>query len=261
MRDEYGPWALIIGGSEGVGEELADQVAAAGMDVFLVARKPGPLEETAARVRRHGVDVRTLAQDLTAADATDRIVEATADLEVGLLAVNAGANTLHDSFLDSDVADVRRLVDLGVTAPLELAHAYGRQMRDRGRGAILLMGSLAGYVGSTGEGTYAATKAFGRVFAEGLWSELREHGVHVLHLVLGVTRTPAMQRAGLDFDLPGMHVSEPADVAREALAHLADGPVRVVSGNEKLAEMRSTLDRAPLVARTDAILRRLMNRQ
>ena len=84
----------------------------------------------------------------------------------------------------------------------------------------MLVGSLAGYLGSARQSVYGAVKAFSRVFAEGLWLELREHGVDVLELVLGVTRTPAMERAGLNFDIPGLHVGEPDDVAREGLAHL-----------------------------------------
>jgi short-subunit dehydrogenase len=132
-------------------------------------------------------------------------------------------------------------------------------MKERGRGGILLTGSLAGYVGSSSEAIYGAAKAFNRIFAEGLWIELQAYGVDVLHLVLGVTRTPAMERAGLNFDLPGMVVSEPADVAREGLANLANGPVHVVSGNEAMVEARGRFDRAKLVRKTDAILKKLLH--
>jgi short-subunit dehydrogenase len=143
---------------------------------------------------------------------------------------------------------------------LALVHHNAQPMKQRRRGGILLVGSLAGYVGASHEAIYAAVKAFGRIFAEGLWVELKEYDVDVLELVLGVTRTPAMERAGLDFTIPGMVVSEPADVAREGLAHLADGPVHVISGNEKMVEMRASADRAPLVTRTDARLKMLTGR-
>ena len=68
-------------------------------------------------------------------------------------------------------------------------------------------------------------KAFGRIFAEGLWVELRDQGVDVLELVLGVTRTPAMERVGLNLDVPGFEAADPEDVAREGLDQLAHGPV------------------------------------
>lgn len=254
----YGPWALVAGGSEGVGAEFATQLADEGFNLLLLARKSGPLEETAAACRERGVEVRTLSVDLTDADAVQRVADLAEGLEVGLLVYNAGANSYGRPFTAGELEGFQGVIDLNVTAMLGLVHHFAAPMKARGRGGIVLVGSLAGYVGTSYEAIYAAVKAFGRTFAEGLWVELREHGVHVLELVLGVTRTPAMERAGLDFDVPGMHVSEPADVAREGLAHLADGPVHVISGNEKLVAMRGGHDRATLVERTDTMLKRLI---
>lgn len=254
----YGPWAVIAGGSEGVGAELARQLAADGLNLVLVARKPGPLEETAASARALGVEVRTVAADLTEPSAIAAITAVTEDVEVGLLIYNAGANSYGRAFTEGELDGFQGVIDLNITAMLALTHHYVRPMKQRGRGGILLVGSLAGYVGTSTEGIYGGVKAFGRIFAEGLWAELREHGVHVLELVLGVTRTPAMERAGLNFDVPGMHVSEPADVAHEGLAALPHGPVHVVSGNETLVAMRSTEDRARLVAGTEKVMRMLV---
>jgi short-subunit dehydrogenase len=256
----YGPWAVIAGGSEGVGSAFADQLATAGVNLVLVARKPGPLRETAEAARAHGVQVRTVEVDLVRPDALTRIREVTDGLDVGLLVFNAGANSYGHEFVTSDLERVRGVVDLNVTAQLSLCHHFGAQLRDRGRGGILLVGSLAGYLGQADMSIYSATKAFGRVFAEGLWLELAEHGVDVLELVLGVTRTPAMARAGLDLDLPGLRVAEPADVAAEGLAHLADGPVWVAGGNAETAVRRSGPDRRALVAGAHEASRRLLRR-
>jgi short-subunit dehydrogenase len=254
----YGPWALIAGGSEGVGAEFATQLADEGYNLVLLARKPGPLSATAAACRERGVEVRTLAIDLVAPDAVAKIVEATADVEVGLLVYNAGANSYGHRFTEGELPGFQGVIDLNVTAMLGLVHHFAQPMKERRRGGILLVGSLAGYVGTSTEAIYGAVKAFGRVFAEGLWIELKEHGVDVLELVLGVTRTPAMERAGLNFDLPGMVVSEPADVAREGLANLGNGPVHVISGNERMVEIRGSADRQKLVTKTDAILKHLI---
>lgn len=254
----YGPWAVIAGGSEGVGAEFATQLADEGFNLLLLARKPGPLEHTAEICRARGVEVRTLAVDLTSDTAVSRVTEVTADLEVGLLVYNAGANSYGEPFTRGDLPRHQSVIDLNITTMLALVHHYAEPMKERGRGGILLVGSLAGYVGASHEAVYGAVKAFGRIFAEGLWVELREHGVDVLELVLGVTRTPAMERAGLDFSMPGLVVSEPADVAREGLAHLADGPVHVISGNERIVEMRGTSDRATLVSKTDERLKKLV---
>lgn len=260
-KSTYGPWAVIAGGSEGVGAEFADQLAEAGLNLVLIARKPGPLEETAASVReRHGVEVRTLAQDLLAEDAVATIAETTADLEVGLLIFNAGANTYGHEFLTGDMAGFRGVITLNVDRQLELSQLYGKPMAERGRGGIILLGSLSGFVGSEHENIYSASKAFSRIFAEGLWLEMKERGVNVLTLILGVTRTPAMERAGLNFDVPGMTVSEPVDVAREGLEHIAEGPVRVAGGNQKGAEMQSRFPRDKVVAGHAAMLRKLIAR-
>ena len=221
----YGPWAVIAGGSEGVGRAFATQLAEAGLNLVLIARKPVALEETAALCRAHGVEVRPLALDLTAPDSVARVVDEVEDVEVGLLIYNAGANTHSEEFLDGELAEFQKVIDLNVTTPLALVHHFGRGMRDRGRGGILLVGSKASSVGSVRHTVYGGVKAFGKIFAEGLWVELREQGVDVLELVLGVTRTPAMERVGLNLDVPGFEAADPEDVAREGLDQLAHGPV------------------------------------
>ncbi|NEC11215.1 SDR family NAD(P)-dependent oxidoreductase [Streptomyces sp. SID8014] len=257
-KSVYGPWAVVAGGSEGVGAAFAEQLADAGINLVLIARTPGPLEETADRARARGVEVRTLPLDLLRPGAPATIREATDGLEVGLLVFNAGANSYGHEFVTGDLEKVQGVLDLNITAQLALTHHFGALMKERRRGGILLVGSLAGYLGQAHIGVYSAAKAFSRVFAEGLWLELREYDVHVLELVLGVTRTPAMERAGLRMDLPGLRVAEPDDVAREGLEHLADGPVHLAGGNGKTAERRSGFPRAELVLGAHEASRRLL---
>ncbi|MGI1848876.1 SDR family NAD(P)-dependent oxidoreductase [Rhodococcus sp. SJ] len=257
---QYGPWAVIAGGSEGVGAAFADELSKAGLNLVLVARKPGPLEETAEKVRGNGVEVRTLALDLLADDAVEQLRRATADVEVGLLIFNAGANSYGHEFVSGDLDGFRGVITLNIDRQLELSHLFGSKMKERGRGGIMLLGSLAGYMGSEHQSIYAASKAFSRVFAESLWLELAPHGVHVVELVLGVTRTPAMIRAGLNFDIPGMLVAEPEEVAREGLEHLTDGPVWVAGGNYDAAVKRSGFPRDKLVRGAAEAMRKLLNR-
>lgn len=254
----YGPWAIVAGGSEGVGAEFAWQLATSGLSLVLIARKTAPLEATANRCRGQGVQVRTLAADLTSIDAVDRIVDATADVEVGLLIYNAGANTCSEQFLDADLADFRRVIDLNIGMMLALVQHFGRRMRERRRGGILLVGSMAGYSGSARHTVYGGVKAFGRIFAESLWLELRDHNVDVLELVLGVTRTPAMERVGLNFDVPGLRVADPADVAREGLQQLPHGPVHVAGGNAEDVQRRNHPDRAKVVLGTHRATQKLL---
>lgn len=244
---KYGPWAVIAGGSEGVGAEFARQLAESGINLVLIARKPGPLEETAESCRALGVEVRTMSLDLLDPQAVSQIAAATAELEVGLLIYNAGASTCNELFMEADLDEFGKVTDLNVTRMLALVQHYGRPMVTRRRGGILIVGSLAGYMGAWRHTIYAGAKAFSRMFAESLWLELREHNVDVLELVLGVTRTPAMERVGLNFDAPGIVVNEPAEVAAEGLAHLADGPVWVAGGNARQAVANSDPDRSRVV--------------
>ncbi|MGV0993622.1 MAG: SDR family NAD(P)-dependent oxidoreductase [Mycobacterium sp.] len=256
---KYGPWAVVAGGSEGVGAEFARLLAQSGVNLVLVARRPEPLERTAQDCVRLGVQARTVATDLAGAGAADVVIEATRGLEVGLLIYNAGANTCSEEFLDGDLPDFQRVIDLNITTMAALVQHYGRAMRLRRRGGILLVGSMAGYLGSVRHTVYGGVKAFTRIFAEGLWMELREHGVDVLELVLGVTRTPAMERAGLNFDIPGMKVADPAEVAREGLQKLGDGPVCIAGGNDEDVARRNHPDRAKVVVATQRFMSRLLD--
>ncbi len=255
---KYGPWAVIAGGSEGVGAEFARLLAQAGVNLVLVARKPEPLAATAAKCRQLGVEVRTLTADLVDPAAVEALTSATDGLDVGLFVYNAGANTCSAEFLDADLADFQRVIDLNITTMMACAQHYGRLMRERRRGGILLVGSMSGYLGSVRHTVYGGVKAYGRIFAEGLWLELRDHGVDVLELVLGVTRTPAMERVGLNFDVPGMRVADPAEVAREGLEQLPHGPVYVAGGNAEDVARRNDPDRAKVVAGAHRMMQRLM---
>jgi short-subunit dehydrogenase len=249
--NRYGPWALITGGSEGVGAAFARQLADQGVSSVLVARKPEALAQTAAEVRARGAEVRTVQADLT--QGVDDVLEATADLDLGLLVLSAGANSYGHDFVDGDLDQHRGVVDLNITSSMSLLHAVGGRLKARGRGGILVVGSMAGYVGQERISVYAAAKAFQRVLTEGLWLELAPYGVDVLHLVLGLTRTPAMERAGLRLD----GAADPEDVAREGLERLPHGPVHHVGGQQGTAQHLSRLPRDEAVKGHAELLRKL----
>jgi short-subunit dehydrogenase len=222
----YGPWAVIPGGSEGIGPCLAGELAKAGINSVLLARKQGPLIEAAADIRaRYGVEVRTLALDLTAPDMLERVRAVTDDIEVGLLAYNAGASLRTGPFIDWELEDVLQVIRLNVIGQTVLSHHFGRKMAARGHGGIILMGSLAGVAGSPSVVTYSGAKAYSQIFSEGLWWELKQKGVDVLHVVVGKTDTPAMARLGINH---GQEGDAPSVVAEVALTNLGNGPVAVV---------------------------------
>jgi short-subunit dehydrogenase len=226
----YGPWAVLAGGSEGIGAALADRLAAQSLNLLLIARKPGPLETLAADVRkRHGTEVRTLSLDLTRADAVTEIAAVSRDCEVGLLICNAGADTGFKYFIDRPLEESERMVMLNVMTPMRLARHFAPAMSERGHGGIIMCSSISGLGGSPGNGVYSAVKSFINTFTEMLWYEVGKQGVDVLGVILALTRTPAMERLGVNFDGP-QGAADPVDVAGEILAHLKKGPVLYASG-------------------------------
>jgi short-subunit dehydrogenase len=204
-----------------------------------------------------GIEVRTVSVDLLDPESVSRVAAATADIEVGLLIYNAGASTCNEPFLGAPLSEFHKVIDLNVTRMMDFVQLYGRLMVARRRGGILVVGSLSGYMGAVRHSVYAGAKAFSRMFVESLWLELREYDVDVLELVLGVTRIPAMERIGLNFDAPGMIVNTPDEVAREGLVHLADGPVVVAGGNAERATHNSAPDRARVVLESHKLIQAL----
>jgi short-subunit dehydrogenase len=230
LKDRYGPWAVIAGGSEGVGVSFARKLAADGINLVLVARKPEPLAETAEAVRAEfGVVARTLGLDLTQPDAVEQVRRLTDDIEVGMLVYNAGTDNVARDMLDRSLAAAERVIALNVLGQTRFVHQYGPAMRARGRGGIILVGSLLAYAGGGGMTVYAAAKSFSHTLAKGLWCEMQPHGVDVLGLVLSATKTPAAYRLGLKMDDPVIVASEPDVVAQEGLDQLGKAPLWIVS--------------------------------
>jgi len=236
----YGPWALVVGGSEGVGAEFARMLAADGFGLVLVARKPAPLDDLAAELRASGAQVRVVSADLSQPDALDRVRAATDDVEIGLLIYNAGANNTRGNFVELPAEVTRSVIAINVTGQSDFARHYGAAMCARGRGGMILCGSQSGYMGAPSLAAYTAAKAFSRVLTEALWAECAAFGVDVLHLNVGFTATPAMERLGIDTRA----AQSPAEVAREGLDNIANGPVWLPGGEEarERARQRSVVD-------------------
>jgi uncharacterized protein len=219
FSEKYGPWAVVAGASEGVGASVARLLGERGVNVVLVSRRQEVLEEVAAAVK---TETRTVALDLSVPDADIRLIEATHDLEVGLLIYNAGADPYQSKFLDQPLESWAGMVRRNVDTVLGACHRYGSQMVERGRGGIVLVTSGAAWAGGAYIAAYGATKAFDLILGEALWAELKPLGVDVLSMVLGATDTPAFQKIlkGREFD----GVADPDDVARDMLDNLGEGP-------------------------------------
>jgi uncharacterized protein len=220
LRERYGPRALVTGASSGIGREIAVQLAAAGLDLVLVARREIVLRELAAELAgRNGVDVRVLGLDLSRTADVDELLTATADTDIGLYVAAAGFGT-SGPFLDAALDREREMLRLNGEAVLVTSLEFGRRLAGRGRGGIVLMSSIVGFQGMPNAAHYAATKAYVQTLAEALHVELRPHGVDVLAAAPGPTRSGFADRAGMTM---GRALS-PAAVARGTLDALGRRP-------------------------------------
>ena len=220
----YGPWALVAGASEGLGAEFARQLAARGLNVLLVARRAEPLEVLATELRQqHRIEARIAVVDLSDRELPTQLAAVVGDLEIGLVVYNA-AHSLVGPFLDQELAGLLRTLDVNCRGPVVLSHVLGQQMAQRGRGGIVLMSSMAATQGVPLVATYAATKAFNLVLAEGLWEELGRVGVDVVACRAGATRTPAYERSQPQGSAGKGILGEPGPVVTAALQALGRHP-------------------------------------
>ena len=231
FKEKYGPYALVAGGSYGLGAAFAEAIARRGVNVVLLARQEDRLTATAARLREtYDIDVVAVVADM--AD-FDTVKQRVGDLEVpiGLLVYDAAYAPIG-RFEDANEDQLSQAAAVNVRAPLLLAKLLSAPMIGRGRGGILLMSSLAGSQGSPNIAAYAATKAFNTILAEGLWSELKPRGVDVLACAAGAILTPGYQEAENAKPAPGTMRAE--DVAEQALSALGKGPVVVPGAINKV---------------------------
>jgi short-subunit dehydrogenase len=220
--------AIVTGASSGIGYELARICAQEQYDLIVAADEP--LEHAARTFREAGVSVDTVEVDLSRLEGVDILLEKIGGRQVELLLANAG-HGLGRAFLDQDFDEVRHVVDTNITGTIYLIQQVGREMRARGRGRILVTGSIAGFMPGTYQAVYNGTKAFIDSFAFALRAELKDSGVTVTCLMPGATETDFFERADLmDTKVGQSEKDDPADVARVGFDAMMRGDGDVVSG-------------------------------
>lgn len=214
FADKYGQWALVTGGSTGIGLALAKQAASYGMNIILVAKRAELLAQAQEAIQGiYKVKVIIIALDLTADAALDKLFYETKNLEVGMLVPNAGIE-LNGLFINTSLEANRKLLRLNSEVPMALSHHYGRMMAARNKGAILFVSSGFGYQATPYIANYAATKAYILALGEALNVELKEYGIDVTVLSPGLTKTSMTDDSTINFKkLPVLSMA-PAMVAR-----------------------------------------------
>lgn len=235
MAQDTRPLALVTGASTGIGYELAKCCAENGFDLLIAADEP-KIAQAAVDFRKFGGTVEAVQADLATLPGVEQLDLALKQLNrpVDALIANAGRG-LGKAFLDQDFADIMRVINTNITGTLYLLHKVGRDMRARGTGRILIVGSIAGFLPGTYQAVYNGTKAFLDSFAFALRHELRDsetgRNITVTCLMPGATETDFFERADmLDTKIGAAKKDDPADVARQGFQAMMRGEGDVVTG-------------------------------
>ncbi|MBS1599089.1 MAG: SDR family NAD(P)-dependent oxidoreductase [Bacteroidetes bacterium] len=236
FKEKYGPVALIAGASEGLGAAWAKALAARGLDLVLVARRKELLDKIATElINQYKINVQIIPCDLSLSDATQFILNATTDIKINCLVYNA-ASSYIGPFRGTELTTHLDISSVNIVNPLKLVYALSGSMLKDKRGAIILMSSLAGFRGSGFLATYAASKAFSRIFAEGLWYEWKSKGVDVIACCAGATTTPNYinsKPGKINFAAPRPQI--PEDVVEECLRKIGKTPSFTSGMGNKIA--------------------------
>jgi len=217
--------ALVTGASTGIGAVYAERLARRGHDLILVARDAARLDALAARLNAEtGRTIEVLPADLTDRDDLAAVTARLAsDPAIGLLINNAGMS-LNGTLLDSEPAQVERLIALNITAPTLLAGAAAKAFAARGAGTIVNIASVLALAPEIYDGVYSGSKAYVLNLSISLANQLAASGVHVQAVLPGATRTEIWARSGKDVDaFPPEMVMDAGDLVDAALAGLDAG--------------------------------------
>lgn len=230
MEHWRGKWALVTGASSGIGWSLAQQLAAEGANLLLTARRADRLARLADEVSgRHKIQTQIFAADLTRPQAPGELFRFSEEkrIPIEILINNAGFGA-YGEFRKIEAQRLLDMVQVNVASVVHLTHLFLPSMVERRSGYIMIVASTAAFQPVPYISTYAATKGFDLLFAEGLAEEVRRYGVRVCALCPGSTASEFNQVAGMRRIAGPQESNE--KVARVGLEALAQGKPRVISG-------------------------------
>ncbi len=233
FKDTYGPWALVAGGAQGIGEAYSLYAASQGLNVIVLDRDQGALDSIASRLSGNlGVDCLVVNTDLSAADMLEQVTAAVGEREVGLLVYNAAVSDVGPFYKQETGLDLEKArIAVNVSGPLLLTYHFAKPMLQRRAGGIILMSSGAGLKGAPYYAAYSATKAYNIALGEALWYEFKPYGVDVLAVAGGMTLSTAA--AGFTH-LDTSSFQTPEQLVEEAVSVLGKQPL-IISGESHRA--------------------------
>ena len=257
MRDRYGSIALVTGASSGIGEAFVRRFISLGYTVFAVARRVERLRELETQAAKGGIGrVIPIVEDLSHPCGVENVAQAVerAGLRIDILVNNAGVGYL------GNVETVNRertmaMINLNCGAVVDMTIRFLPSMKERKRGAVIIVSSVVGTIPAPWFSAYSATKAFDLYFGEGLYGECLGTGVDVVTVLPGLTKTEFQAGAGMrEYHSPYRTADH---VVSSALAALGKKPI-VVDGwfNKFLAHGSRFVPRSLLVKISRGVMKR-----
>jgi uncharacterized protein len=198
LKAKYGDWVLITGATSGIGKELALKFGEAGFNLVLTGRRKQLLASICAGIAtQNKVETLAVAGDLSNADDLEQLIQATAEINIRMVILNAGFGT-SGKFIDSDLAQELNLLDVNCRAILQLTHFFSNRLKAQKRqGAIVLLSSMVAFQGVPNAANYAASKAYVQSLGEALSIELKPEGIDVLTIAPGPVESGFSGRANM----------------------------------------------------------------
>ena len=214
---EYGDWAIVTGGSSGIGQGLTRVLAESGVNCVIVSNQPRELGLVKAELEAEcGVRIEVCDTDLSRPDFITDVRRVVSGREIGILINNASYGVVGP-YLDNTLEQYFDLIDVNIKAYLTLTHEYMPAMVERDQGALVYVSSLNATTPIARSSVYTATKAFELYLGSAIWYELEQTSVDVLQIMPGPTRTGFQAKAGTK---KASWIKAPLELAREALPHL-----------------------------------------
>ena len=229
-KKRFGPWALVTGASSGIGKEFAQQIAASGINIVLVARREDLLKEVGVEFsKRYGVEHRVVVLDVSREDFIRQLASATDDLDIGLVVSNAGTGNPGE-FLKLDRQLLEETLRLNTLSHLDIAHYFGGKLAERRRGGLILVGAMGAENGIPCMANDGGAKAYVHSLGEALHYEFKPLGVYVTVLAAGVTNTAVLEKFALDPKTMPMKPMSVEQCVSEGLSGLLKNRSRIVPG-------------------------------
>lgn len=236
LKEKYGETAMIAGASEGIGAAFAEYLAKAGMNLVMLARHADVLSRFANQLKnQYHVEVMCIPCDLSDEQVVPLIKQSLNGKTIDLIVYNAAVSYIG-AFIENSFNQHDALIQVNIRTPVRMLHEWGAEMLQRGRGAFILMSSLAGFQGSGFLSMYAASKAFNLILGESLWYEWKRRGVDVIACCAGATATPnylLTMPEETSFFAP--RVQAPYEIPQTCFYHLGKKPSVIIGRGNRIA--------------------------